>query len=103
LFHDGRLYLVKTGGLLTVYEGATGKVLLDKERLGVPGDYYASPIAAGGRIFIASLSGVLLALKPGDKLEVLGKADLGEPIAATPAVVDNTLYVRTGSHLWAFR
>lgn len=103
LFHDGRLYLVKTGGLLTIYEGASGKLLLDKERLGVEGDYYASPIAAGGRIFIASLSGVLLSLKPGEKLEVLHKLDLGETIAATPVVVDNTLYVRTGSHLWAFR
>ena len=103
LFHEGRLYLVKTGGLLTVYEGKTGKILLDKERLDVAGDYYASPIAVGGRILIASLSGVILAIRPGDKLEVLGKVDLAEPIAATPAVVNNTLYVRTGSHLWAFR
>ena len=103
LYHDGRLYLIKTGGLLTVYEGAGGKVLLDKERLGVVGDYYASPIAAGGKIYIASLNGTLLTLKPGDKPEVVGKIDLGESIAATPAVVDNTLYVRAGGHLWAFR
>ncbi len=102
LFHDGRLYLVKTGGLLTVYEGAGGKVLLDKERLGVAGDYYASPIAAGNRIYIASLTGTVLALKPGDKLEIVNRAELGEGIAATPAVVDNTLYVRTDGHLWAF-
>lgn len=103
LFHDGRLYLVKDGGLLTVYEGATGKLLVEKERLGVAGEYYASPIAVDGRIIIASQSGVVLALKPGDQAEVLSKADLGESIFATPAVVDNTLYVRTAGHLWAFR
>ncbi len=102
LFYDGRLYITKDGGLLTVYEGATGKLLLDKERLGVPGDYYASPIAAGGKIYVASSSGVVLAIKPGDKLEVSSKSDLGEPISATPAVADNTLYVRTAGHLWAF-
>ncbi|MEO8429084.1 MAG: PQQ-binding-like beta-propeller repeat protein, partial [Verrucomicrobiota bacterium] len=102
LFHDGRLYLVKDGGLLTVYEGATGKLLADKERLGVPGDYYASPIAAGGRIFIASQSGVIVSIKPGDKPEVLAKVNLGEFISATPAVVENTFYVRTANHLWAF-
>jgi outer membrane protein assembly factor BamB len=102
LFHDGRLYLVKNGGLLTVYEGATGKLLVDKERLGVPGDYYASPIAVGETIFIASQSGVIVSLKPGDKPEVLTKANLGESISATPAVVENTFYVRTANHLWAF-
>ena len=102
LFHDGRLYLVKNGGLLTVYEGATGKLLVDKERLGVPGDYYASPIAVGEKIFIASQSGAILSLKPGDKPEVLTKANLGESISATPAVVENTFYVRTANHLWAF-
>ena len=102
LFHDGRLYLVKNGGLLTVYEGATGKLLVDKERLGVPGDYYASPIAVGEKIFIASQSGVIVSLKPGDKPEVLTKANLGESISATPAVVENTFYVRTANHLWAF-
>ena len=88
--------------MLTVYDGATGKLLVDKERLGVPGDYYASPIAAGGKIFIASLSGVLVTLTSGDKPEVLTKASFGESISATPAVVENTFYVRTAGHLWAF-
>ncbi|MCI0539830.1 MAG: PQQ-binding-like beta-propeller repeat protein, partial [Verrucomicrobiales bacterium] len=103
LFHEGRLYLVKDGGLLTVYETSTGKVLADKERLGVIGDYYASPVAVGGKIIIASQSGVVLALKAGEQPEVLSQANLGESIFATPVVADNTLYVRTASHLWAFR
>jgi outer membrane protein assembly factor BamB len=103
LFFDGRLYIAKDGGMLTVYEGATGNLLADKERLGVPGDYYSSPIAAGGRVYIASNSGVVLAIKPGDKPEVIAKSDLGESVSATPAVADNTLYVRTAGHLWAFR
>jgi outer membrane protein assembly factor BamB len=103
LFYEGRLYLVKDGGLLTIYEAATGKVLLEKERIGITGDFYASPIAADHRVFIGSQGGALLSLKSGDKLEVLSKADLGEPISATPVVVDNTLYVRTSGNLWAFR
>jgi outer membrane protein assembly factor BamB len=103
LFYDGRLYLIKDGGLLTVYEGSTGKLLLEKERLGVAGEYYASPIAAQGKILLASLSGVVMTVKAGDTLEVLTKADLGEPIFSTPAIADNTLYVRTRNHLWAFR
>ena len=103
LFHDGNLYMIKDGGLLSVYEGATGKLLADRQRLGVPGEYYASPIAVGGRIYVAASSGVLVAVKPGANPEVLSKIDLGEPLSGTPAVVDNTLYVRTGSHVWAFK
>jgi outer membrane protein assembly factor BamB len=102
LFYDGRVYLVKDGGMLTIYESATGKVLTDKERLGVQGDFYASPIAAGGRIVVASTGGTVLTIKPGDTPEVLSKVDLGEGIAATPAVLDSVLYVRTANHLWAF-
>ena len=38
----------------------------------------------------------------GDKLEVLSHNDLGEPILATPALVDGRVYVRTETHLYAF-
>ncbi len=103
LAYDGRLYLIKDGGLLTVYETATGKLLLDKERLGVAGDYYASPIAAGGKIYLASQKGEVLTLKPGDKPELLTKTDLGESISATPVFLEHTLYIRTAKNLWAFR
>jgi outer membrane protein assembly factor BamB len=102
LFYEGRLYLVKDGGLLTIYEAATGKVLLEKERLGITGDFYASPVASDHRIFIGSQGGVLMSLKSGDKLEVLSKTDLGKP-SATPVVLDDTMYVRTSGNLWAFR
>jgi len=41
-------------------------------------------------------------LAGGDEFEVISLNELGEGIYATPAVVDNTLYVRTEDHLWAF-
>lgn len=103
LFYDGKLFIVKDGGLATLYEAATGKVLYTKERLGVPGDYYVSPTFAGGRIFVGATSGTLLILdaKATDKPAVLGKLELGEYLAASPAIVDGKLYVRTKEHLVA--
>jgi outer membrane protein assembly factor BamB len=103
LAYEGRLYLIKDGGLLTVYDTSIGKLLLDKERLAAAGDYFASPIAAGGRIYLASQKGEVLSFQPGDKPELLFRTDLAEPISATPAVLDHTLYIRTAKHLWAFR
>jgi hypothetical protein len=41
-------------------------------------------------------------LEAGDTLRVLARNDLAEPIFATPAVADGTLFVRTASHLYAF-
>ena len=60
------------------------------------------PIAADGRLYVTSLDGVLTVLATGDKPEVLGRAEFKERIAATPALVDKTIYVRSAENLWAF-
>lgn len=103
LFYDGKLFIVKDGGLATLYEAATGKLLYTKERLGTPGDYYVSPTLAGDRILLGATSGTLLILdaKATDKPSILGKLDFGEYLAASPAIVDGKLYVRTKEHLIA--
>ena len=75
---------------------------LARSRLGAGGLYYASPVAAGSHIYFASSEGVLTVIRAGDKLEVVARNDFGEPIFATPAIVDSKIYVRTASHLHAF-
>jgi outer membrane protein assembly factor BamB len=104
LFVDGKLFIVKDGGLATLYEATSGKVLYDKQRLGTPGDYYASPTLAGGRIYCGAVSGTILELDPAatDAPKVLHKMELEEFLAASPAFVENKVYFRTKEHLWAF-
>ena len=102
LFYRGRLIFVRDGGLLTSYDPGTGKVLIDRERLGATGQYVASPVAAGGRIYAASVPGKMVILQAGDRLEVLAVNDLKETITSTPAVIEGKLYVRTANHLFAF-
>ena len=102
LLVKGRLYMVKSGGVAVCRDAATGKGVYE-ERLGAPGGYYASPIAAGGRIYVASDAGMVTVFSPGDTLKVLARNNLGEPVMATPAAVDGHLYVRTASRLYAFR
>src|SRR5581483_6040944 len=103
LFYDGRVYLVKNGGLLSSLDARTGKPYYLQERLGADGNYYSSPVAADGRIYIASVSGKLSVIKAGgDKPEILHQADFGERISATPALAENNLYLRTRSTLYAF-
>jgi outer membrane protein assembly factor BamB len=103
LFYKGRLWFVRNGGMVTSYEPATGRVVLDRQRLDAGGHYAASLVAASGHIFAASEPGVITVFVARDTLAVVARADLGERILATPALVGDTLYVRTEGHLWAFQ
>jgi outer membrane protein assembly factor BamB len=102
LYYEGRLYVVQDGGRLSCVDPADGAPRYQQERLGVEGAYHASPVAAGGHVFLSSRSGSVVVVRAGDRCEVLAVNPLGEGIAATPAIVDEVLYVRTTSHLWAF-
>jgi len=101
LCHDGRVYMIKNGGIVSCMDAKNGKLLF-RERLGAGGPYYSSPIAANGRIYIASTNGVITVITAGDTLKVLAQNELGEKVFATPAVVDNKLYVRTVENMYAF-
>ena len=103
LFYDGRIYLIKTGGMISSIDAKTGEPYYTQERLDAAGDYYSSPVAGGGRIYIASLAGKLSVIKAGgEKPEILHQAEFGERILASPALVGDKLYLRTQSALYAF-
>jgi outer membrane protein assembly factor BamB len=101
LFYQGRLYVVANGGIVSCYRAETGR-LIYRQRLGAGGFFYASPVAADGKIYAASYNGVLAVFKAGDRFEVLARNDLREAIVATPALVDGKIYVRSENHLHAF-
>ena len=102
LYYQGRVYFVKDGGMMSCSEASTGKAIYSQERLNAVGNYYASPVAADGRIYLFSLTGKATVVKAGgEKPEVLHQAEFGERIAATPALVGNSIYVRTQSKLYA--
>lgn len=102
LVYRDRVWMIKTGGLLTCLGLTDGKMMFQK-RVGEAGGYYASPVAAGGRIYVACDAGAVTVLEAGDKLNVLARNHLPDPVLATPAIVDGTLYVRTTKQLFAFR
>ncbi|MNG32975.1 hypothetical protein D3C84_1191110 [compost metagenome] len=64
--------------------------------------YYASPVAADGKVFFVSRTGILSVLKAGGEQEVLTVNDFDEEIVATPAIADGRVYLRTKSTLYCF-
>ncbi len=104
LVYGGQYILLKEGGVVTIYDTQTGKRVFQK-RAAPSGRYYASPVAANGYIYFTSLDdGVITVMKVGgDKPEIVVKnPSLEERVVATPVIADNTLYVRTAGHLYAF-
>jgi outer membrane protein assembly factor BamB len=100
LYCQGKLYLLRAGGVLTCLMASTGKELF-RQRIGAAGQYIASPIVAGDKIIAASVPGVVTVIQIDDKLKILANNKFGEKIFATPAVAENKIYLRTIRHLYA--
>lgn len=102
LVYEGRVYLVKNGGIATCLDAAAGTVFFQEERLGAIGDYYSSPVGAGGYVMMISQPGTAVVLKADDELKVVARNKLDGTVMATPAIIGNTLYVRTEHGLGAY-
>lgn len=95
-------YLINDGGILLAFNKDSGE-LLQRARLGdASGQYYASPVAGGDKLVLASLDGKITVVKTGKPFEVKGTYSLGESIVATPTIHDGLLYVRSANHLYCF-
>jgi len=101
LYYEGRVYMVKNGGIASCLDAETGELKF-QERLDSRGPFYASPVAGDGKLYFASARGEVTVIEASDSLKVLSRNGLGERIMATPALVDGVVYVRTDSHLYAF-
>jgi outer membrane protein assembly factor BamB len=94
------LYAAADNGVFSAYDAKTG-ALVYQERL--PSSFSASPVAADGKIYVASEDGDVYVVKAGPKFELLSTNPMGEALMATPAVSDGTLYVRSQNYLYAIR
>jgi outer membrane protein assembly factor BamB len=103
LLYRRKLFVIKDGGLASCFDARTGTAKYEQERIGITGRFYASPVAADGHIYVFDLAGHAATLDAGDMMKVVWKSDFKEKIAATPAIANETLYVRTATKLLAFR
>jgi outer membrane protein assembly factor BamB len=96
------VYMLSDRGVLTTLDAATGSVFRQDRVRNSSDNYYASPVAADGKIYLASHNGVVAVLRAGDGQELLATNRLEEEIFATPAITDGRLYIRTVSALYCF-
>jgi len=60
------------------------------------------PVAAEGKVYLASEDGVVTVLQAGHNGTILSQFDTRELIRATPALLDGRVFVRTAQSISAF-
>ena len=100
LVYQGVIYLIKNGGILETVDAETGRSLKQGRLREAIGGYSASPVAADGKVYMASEDGKVSVLRAGGDWQVLSTSDLGEEIFATPALSAGKVYLRTQEALY---
>jgi outer membrane protein assembly factor BamB len=102
LIYEGVLYMINDGGIVTSFDPSTGEVLAQGRLRGAVDAYYASPVAADGKIYFASELGLVAVVEPGGGLDVVSVGDLDDLVYGTPAIDDSRIYLRTRNTLYCF-
>ncbi|KAA5543025.1 PQQ-binding-like beta-propeller repeat protein [Roseiconus nitratireducens] len=97
LLVDGVLYMNSDDGIVSARDAKTGEMLWQR-RAG--GSFAASPVFAGGRIYLFNTDGETFTIQPGDTYQLLAEGKLGDGFMASPAIVDDQLILRSKSHLY---
>ena len=103
LHYRGVLYMIRNGGILQTLEAATGKMIKQGRLPLALDEYYASPVAGDGKVYMISRNGNVTVLEAGGDWGIASTADFEEEVFATPAIADGQMWVRTATALYAFR
>jgi outer membrane protein assembly factor BamB len=101
LLSGERLYFYSgKSGMLTCIDAATGKAHYTAARLPEISTTYASPMAAGGHVYLTGRSGTTVVIKDDEKLEIVATNSLDEGVDASLAPIDGELFIRGERHLY---
>ena len=101
LLYGETLYFIRHNqGVLSILEGKTGKIRAGPIRLPGIRNVFASPLGAGGRVYITDRSGTTLVLEHDGTPEVLAQNQLDDSFSASPAAAGGELYLRGERYLY---
>jgi outer membrane protein assembly factor BamB len=98
IIYGDLFYTCADNGVFSAYNAKTGE-LVYQER--IPSSFSASPIAADGKLYLASQDGDVYVVRAGPKFELLATNSMGEPLMATPAISGNNLIIRSERYIYS--
>ena len=102
VLYQGVLYMVNDSGILLSFDPATGNVIKQGRLKGAIDKYFASPIGADGKVWLASQGGTISVVTARGDWEMVQVNTLDDEVFATPVPADGELFVRTRSALYNF-
>lgn len=100
LYGDTLYYLSHYQGILSVIHAKSGQIKAGPFRIGSLRDIYASPIGAGGHVYITSREGLTIVLTHSKEPKPVAVNKLDESFSASIAVAGNQLFLRGEKHLY---
>lgn len=101
LLYDDLLYFFGgNNAMLSCYDAKSGRAHIDAERLTGMLGVYASPVGAGGRVYLTGRDGNAIVIRKSEKLEVLATNNLDDKFDASPAIVGRELFLRGHQYLY---
>ncbi len=101
LLYDDQLYFfASNNAILSCIDAKTGKPLYDAKRVEDMQGVYASPVGAGGRVYLVGRNGTTVVIKHGDEFEVLASNKLDDRFDSSPAIAGKDLFLRGRDHLY---
>ncbi|MCF7973556.1 MAG: PQQ-binding-like beta-propeller repeat protein [Phycisphaerae bacterium] len=97
--YKGRVYITCDRGRMECIDPLTGQSLWTGTFPKGTGNFYASPLIAGGHLYAARLDGMVFVLGLNDKFEIISEIDMKDRIIASPIAASDRLLIRTTRHL----
>jgi outer membrane protein assembly factor BamB len=91
------IYMINDSGLLTCIDARSGAIVWTAR---LNGNYSASPLTAGNRVYFFSEEGKTTVIEAGRQYKVLAENFLDGGFMASAAVGGNALFLRAGGHLY---
>ena len=92
-----RLFMISDGGVVSCVNAKSGESLWQKR---LSGAFSASPLLAEGHIYFFGEDGEVPVIAAADEYKLLANNQLGDGFMASPAVYNNSLILRSRSHLY---
>ena len=94
---DDLIYTIDSNNILMCIDAITTDVIWSMK---LRDKFNSSPVFTNGNIYFSSISGEVLVIKEGRELNILARNQMDGEIWATPAILRNSLLLRTDSHLY---
>jgi outer membrane protein assembly factor BamB len=98
IIYGDLMYVLADNGVLSAYDAKTGENIYQQR---LPTSFSASPVAADGKLYLASEDGDVFVVKAGRQYELLSRNVMGQPLMATPALTEGMLILRGENAIYA--